>query len=63
MPARLRDIIQLCKQHGIACAHGGKHFKLEKPGFRPYTIPAHNGDKTEVSDVYIRAMKRHFGIT
>lgn len=62
MPARFRDIIRVCGEYGIDLDEkGGKHnFKLSRPGTRKYPIPAHNGPKSEITDVYIRAMCRHF---
>jgi len=40
----------------------GSHWLAKKPGFRTYPIPAHNAERTEVSDVYIRGLCRNFGI-
>ena len=63
MPARLRAILRAAKKlAGVTSSPGGKHFKLERDGFGCYPIPAHKGEKTEVPDVYIRAMCNHFGI-
>jgi hypothetical protein len=36
----------------------GSHWKFRRPGFRVYPIPAHNGERTEISDRYIRALCR-----
>ena len=41
----------------VAPASGGSHWRCEKDGVC-YPIPAHNGDKTEISDVYIRGVCR-----
>jgi hypothetical protein len=30
----------------------GSHWKFRRPGFRVYPIPAHNGERTEISDRY-----------
>jgi hypothetical protein len=40
----------------------GSHWLAKKAGFRTYPIPAHNGEKTEIPDVYIRGFCRNFGI-
>ena len=55
-------MIAILKAHGVEVSPGAKHWKCSKPGFRPYAIPAHNGEKTELSDKYVRGAKRHFGI-
>jgi predicted RNA binding protein YcfA (HicA-like mRNA interferase family) len=64
MPARLRDIIGALKHFGVEVEEpsSGSHFKAKRDGSRVYTIPAHNGRKTEISDIYIRALCAHFGI-
>jgi hypothetical protein len=62
MPRRLRDVLPVLRSHGCTCDHGTKHYKITRPGMRPYTIPAHNGEKTEVSDEYLRAVARHVGL-
>lgn len=40
----------------------GSHWKLKRPGFRPYTIPSKKGAKSEVSQTYLRAMCRALDI-
>lgn len=40
----------------------GKHYKLSRDGARCYTITAHNGLKSEISDHYIRGACKNFGI-
>ena len=60
MPARLCDIARAAKTLGIAISkpNGGSHWKATRPGFRPYPLPAHNGDRTELDDKYIRGLCR-----
>lgn len=64
MAARLRRVIVACKAFDIAVEppKGGSHFKAKKDGHRTFPIPAPNGEKTEVSDFYIRALCRNFEI-
>ena len=40
----------------------GSHWKAVRAGSRPYPIPAHNGIRSEISDLYIRGLCRNFGI-
>gem|GEM_PF-979195 len=64
MPARLTDIATLLLSYGVALEEPskGSHWKLKRQAYRVYTIPAHNGRRSEIGDVYIRAMCRHFDI-
>lgn len=63
MPARLRDIKRALNSLGIDVNEPkkGSHWKAVH-GTTCYTIPAHAGLKEEVSDVYIKAMCRAFGL-
>jgi hypothetical protein len=58
--ARLRRLISVCAEYGISVERpsSGSHWKAKKPGFRTYPIPAPNGEKTEISDAYIRGLCR-----
>jgi hypothetical protein len=40
---------------------GGSHWKARKDG-RTYPIPAHNGTKTEIGDMYVRGVCRALGL-
>ena len=65
MPARLRDIERAAKAFGLEILPaGGKHpWKARNPADgKTFAIPAHNGTKTEIEDVYIRSFCRTFGI-
>ena len=31
----------------------GSHAVISRPGVRPYTLPLHNGDDTELDDCYV----------
>jgi hypothetical protein len=65
MPARLRDLIRIARaKYGIAIdePNSGSHFKAKKDGCRPYMLPAHNGDKTMLSDAYLKGFCRAFGL-
>ncbi len=64
MPARLRQIAQVARaKYGIDIEEpkSGSHWKAKRDG-KVYTLPAHNGPKTELSDVYVRGLCRAFGI-
>lgn len=50
--------------YGVAITEPGRgsHWQCRRAGCRMYTIPAHGGPKTEISDKYIAAFCKHFGI-
>lgn len=64
MPARMGNIVRAAKQLGLRVVEGKgtSHWKFERDGHRPYPIPAHNGEKQEISDKYIRGMCRALGL-
>lgn len=65
MPARLADIQRLLKEYGVTLtekAGAKQNWRLIKVGYRPYPIPAHNGLREEISDVYIAGLCRHFDL-
>ena len=64
MPARLRDIIRVCARLGIQVEKpsSGSHWKTRSETGGMYPIPASNGERTEISDKYIRGMCRAHGI-
>ena len=64
MPARLRDIERAAKAFGLeVLPAGGKHaWKAHRSSDgKTYGIPAHNGGKSEISDMYVRGLCRCFG--
>lgn len=64
MPARVRDLKRALEQHGILYENppgGGSHGRFTD-GRTVYPVPARNGLKTEVGDVYIRGVCRCFGL-
>jgi hypothetical protein len=64
-PRRLRDVAAIASGYGCSLEEkgGGKHnWRFTKPGKRPYTVPAHNGLKTEISWKYIRGLCRAMDI-
>lgn len=64
MPARFRDLQRALEALGlvVTVADGTSHWKVVGPNGKTYPIPAHNGLKTEIADVYIRGVCRCFGI-
>jgi len=66
MPARLSAIRRALARLGLGIVienpSKGSHFRCRRPGYRMYPIPAHNGEQTEISDVYIRALCKCLGI-
>jgi hypothetical protein len=64
MPARLRDLKRALGVFGVEVDEpgSGSHWKLSKPGLPPYRVPAPNGLRSEIDDIYVNALCRHFGI-
>ncbi len=65
MPARLADIERAARQSGLEILKPkGKHaWKARRPSDgKTYGIPSHNGLKTEITEVYIRAFCRCFDL-
>jgi predicted RNA binding protein YcfA (HicA-like mRNA interferase family) len=64
MPARLRDIARALGKLGsrLEKPKTGSHWKAFAPGGQMYTLPAHNGEKTEIGDKYIKGLCRALGI-
>ena len=63
MPARAKDIIRAFAQLGIHFEKPskGSHWKARR-GEISFTIPLHNGPKSEVGDIYIRSACRAFSV-
>jgi len=64
VPARLSKIKAAASVYGIDIVppNKGSHWKCRRDGVRMYPIPAHNGLRTQVSDIYIRKFCKHFDI-
>ncbi|MCC6649433.1 MAG: type II toxin-antitoxin system HicA family toxin [Polyangiaceae bacterium] len=63
MAVRLRDLTRALATFGISVAPGkGSHQKFLRPPARNYPVPAPNGDKSEISDQYVKGVCRHFGL-
>jgi hypothetical protein len=64
LPARFRDIKRAVKEFGIRAepVKGSAHWKLIGQDGRVYPLPCHNGERTEISDHYLRGLCRTFGI-
>jgi hypothetical protein len=66
VPARLRDLVRVLSSYGVTVEPprgGGAHWKATGPDGTVYPIPAHNAERTELSDVYVRGVCRAFGIS
>ena len=63
MPARLRDIKRALLEYGVTAEapSSGSHWKLRDASGKVYTLPCHNGDRTELSGVYLKGLCRAFG--
>jgi hypothetical protein len=61
MPARLRDVIRVVASFGVSIEPprgGGSHWKAVGSDGTVYMIPAHNAERTELADVYVRKLCR-----
>lgn len=63
MPARLRQIRSALERLGGSVEEpaSGSHFKC-RLGSGMYPLSCHNGERTEVTDLYIRSLCRALGI-
>ena len=63
MPARLSQLRRALESLGVTVVppRSGSHWKAIQHG-KTYTVPAHNGDKTEISETYIRGICRCFDL-
>jgi hypothetical protein len=62
---RLRELVARAKRHGIECEapNSGSHYKFRRrEDGKVYPVPAHNGMKTEIRDIYIAGFCRCFGL-
>lgn len=62
MPMRLSKLAKLLAPHGVTLETGSRHFKLRRPDGRCYPIAAHNGERSEVPDVYVKGACRFCGV-
>jgi hypothetical protein len=65
MPARFGDIARAVKAFGATVEEppsGGSHYKVCKGG-AVFPITAHNGLKSEISNIYLRGLCRFLGCT
>lgn len=60
MPQRLRDLKRALALLGVAiepARGGGSHWRAVRGG-RVYPVPAHNGERSEVKEAYLRGLCR-----
>lgn len=65
MPARFQDIKRVLLLAGIVAEPprgGGSHWKLRDRDGKTYPIPCPNAERSEISDKYIRALCRTYGL-
>ncbi|MBI5479974.1 MAG: hypothetical protein HY906_14000 [Deltaproteobacteria bacterium] len=65
MPARFKRVAKALRKSGVQVvrrAGKGSHAVLDDGKGNLYTIPLTNGDRTELSDVYLRGLCRAFGL-
>jgi hypothetical protein len=59
---RLQQLKKWLREYDVTIETASRHFMARRGDGRGYTIPAHNGLKTEVPDKYLKALCKHFGI-
>ncbi len=65
MPARYKRVKKALRELRISVAERpgkGSHAVLDDGKGHAYTLPLHHGERTELSDVYLRALCRAFGV-
>jgi predicted RNA binding protein YcfA (HicA-like mRNA interferase family) len=64
VPVSFRDLKRAIEAFGCTVEEPskGSHWKIRNCG-KAYTIPAHNGLKTELSDVYVKGVCRALGLS
>jgi len=69
MPTSLRKLKKAAKKHGIRLEKpkSGSHFKFvgpdpNGPGELSYPITAHNAERSEVDEIYLKGFCRCFGL-
>ena len=64
MPLRLNKLAKALRRSGVSVEKpkGGSHWKAKRDDVGTYSIPAHNGMKTEIPDVYVKKCCVFFGL-
>jgi hypothetical protein len=65
MPVRYRRVRKALRKFGVAVAERpgkGSHVVLDDGRGNTYSLPLHHGEGTELSEIYLRALCRRFGI-
>ena len=65
MPASYRRIRKALRKLGIEVVERpgkGSHVVLDDGRGNTYPLPLHHGERTELSDVYVRALCRRFAV-
>ena len=65
MPARFREVVlalKLCGVEAMVRKGKGSHVVLRNAAGNTYPVSLHNGDRTELSDVYLRGICKKFGL-
>lgn len=64
MPSRLADVARNVKRLGgeVDKPRSGSHWRVYRSDGRMFPLPAHNGPKSELSDVYLRELAAFLGV-
>jgi len=60
---RLSDLHRILGKRGFTIEPAAKHHKVTAPDGVAYTIPCHNGMRTEITKIYLKGLCRAFGLT
>jgi hypothetical protein len=63
LPTRFRDLVRVLADYNVdvVAPTSGSHWKAVRDG-RSYPIPAHNGLRAEIPDLYIRGVCHCYGL-
>ena len=64
MPARFRDIKRVLVDLGFTVEPptSGSHWKIRDQAGKLYPLPCPNGERSEISDVYVKGLCRAYGL-
>jgi hypothetical protein len=64
LPARFRDIKRVLVSLGftVVAPSSGSHWKIRDKAGKVYPLPCPNGERSEISDVYLKGLCRTYGL-
>lgn len=62
MPKRFNELIAYLEGMGLVVERGTRHYKVRRADGAVYTIPAHNGLRSEIHPTYARGLAKFLGV-